>query len=1450
MRSQELQWVVVPYDARTVDGKTILRAAVSIQPKLEDDTVAPGTLQGWPDILDWPALVNGTTIGLTIDGKTVSPADIRRGPKASTEAWKAIFGKDTLVNPFEMRNLSEYRVFTYPVLTVSQAVRSVFATMAKEFPEGLPVMEAMAAPPIQNFTYGGPQTDNTPLPRAMELLKDLIPSTQEDERSKGIRRSFEEQARAVAVDREQPDRDQKERRPNKGALDMRVKSAPDLLFTPFDAKTPRGALLQAEMYHMARHTALPTKGKDGRSFERAKRRTPDRPEIDFHQAIGATREYPAVMRALGVVVDLEFVLPDGVDAKGWISAKVTVPAGLALPTRVTTPRTAYQLRTNGNPAYWSFLPRPDEGSDIKNGQFCLSDPALFGVTQIDVDAAAAKTLNYLRGIRHWVGRTRGVLREKRDAAPPAIRGTGLVLVRHGRGLRFAKAAMRNIQNHNRAVNGDEVSLYADDLSRGFRIDIFDQTAGQWQSLMRRKASYAFLRNPAASITNVEEEGTMSFGTTRPLDTPRRPIRDVYTHENLAQWEGWSLVVARIGRSIDTEDELSTGTPKARDESIPDDVFAYKLATSFSVPPASLPRLRFGRRYRIRARMADIAGTGRRFDGIDPADVDCATALVEYQRWDPVTSPALALTKKPVEGESLERMVIRNYNDGEVGSEPATSEVSTRAMYPPVASVELCERHGRFDSSPTGPMRTDVYAMLVAKTTMKTSDLPYQWYKPQKTSKTIADGSTVTVTELKELGPLNTDPGEADAAVGIRYPIVGGSSLPAPYLPDPMARGICLQNVPGLAAGQLREITLTGENSAAIASSGGVVTVCFDDDSAWPDTRSILLSLAEGTGAPSWSPDKRLLTVYLAKGEQAWMTFGSSVGETLAEAQTNLETIGLWDAYKGAGHMAARLEALARGLGWIVTPGRTLHLVHATQRPLTKPEVGAIPVNERAFGATWVDLRFDPVTVHGKTTQKVDVTATWSMDTDDPLKPEPEAVPAAAFVYEQHVEDRLVNTLAKDHRQEFGDTKHRMVRYIPMATTRFREYLPSDLAFDTSRLTRSGEGKEINILSTRRPESVDLVYAVPSFKWLDPDKTPVDGVITSRRKGGGIRVYMKRPWYSSGNGELLGVILYSTQKISPSKKDDKGSGKSSDKNDVKGADKKNSTSNSIQYDKSIIKAVKPSDFALMPAESLASVLQQGQVNIPENLATYVTQWGLDPIWLSAPTPSDSAPRVANFVNPVAVQNSVSIPEIDRTQRFIVVGYKPTFDKDRNLWYCDIELDPGESYYPFVRLALCRFQPNSLADASTGEDVYVSSVIQSEFCQLAPDRTAMARVEDDGMAITIQVTGNTYRMNAAGHQGSEIEVTLEKRSGSGELGWSPVVTQRIDRIPSANMWGGMLALTEAVNANFRLVVKEYEMFWSDPDGKERATSLGSKGRDDGDVTFGLDRRIVYADILPLG
>ena len=128
-----------------------------------------------------------------------------------------------------------------------------------------------------------------------------------------------------------------------------------------------------------------------------------------------------------------------------------------------------------------------------------------------------------------------------------------------------------------------------------------------------------------------------------------------------------------------------------------------------------------------------------------------------------------------------------------------------------------------------------------------------------------------------------------------------------------------------------------------------------------------------------------------------------------------------------------------------------------------------------------------------------------------------------------------------------------------------------------------------------------------------------------------------------------------------------------------------------------------------------------------LLPFVTQWGRDPIWDSG-TPSAQS-RVSDF--PAAVANE-TVALLEQPGTLVqVVGHRVHFDAVRKLWYCDIELNPGTTYMPFVRLALVRYQPNALAEAK------VSKVVLAEFAQVLPRRRAV--LQRQASSLTLKLHG---------------------------------------------------------------------------------------------------------------
>jgi hypothetical protein len=71
-------------------------------------------------------------------------------------------------------------------------------------------------------------------------------------------------------------------------------------------------------------------------------------------------------------------------------------------------------------------------------------------------------------------------------------------------------------------------------------------------------------------------------------------------------------------------------------------------------------------------------------------------------------------------------------------------------------------------------------------------------------------------------------------------------------------------------------------------------------------------------------------------------------------------------------------------------------------------------------------------------------------------------------------------------------------------------------------TRRSDPVAVHVPSSVRPVAPHVLYVVPTFGWQRETQTNQK---RSVRIGGGLRVYLDGPWYSSGIGELLGAALW-------------------------------------------------------------------------------------------------------------------------------------------------------------------------------------------------------------------------------------------------------------------------------------------------------------------------------------
>jgi hypothetical protein len=210
------------------------------------------------------------------------------------------------------------------------------------------------------------------------------------------------------------------------------------------------------------------------------------------------------------------------------------------------------------------------------------------------------------------------------------------------------------------------------------------------------------------------------------------------------------------------------------------------------------------------------------------------------------------------------------------------------------------------------------------------------------------------------------------------------------------------------------------------------------------------------------------------------------------------------------------------------------------------------------------------------------------------------------------------------------------------------------------------------------------------------------------------------------------------------------------------------------------------------------------------------------------------------------NELPLPDLPEENRFIAIGHKVQFDEERSLWYCDLELDPAQAYFPFIRLALARFQPDSVPGA------HLSKVVVANFAQILPERNLVVTFNPANLSeINFTLSGVSFIQGYAGSGPGVVEVTLEKKDLNlpEELGWEPVPNAAITLNPQRAgagevgtfIWKGTLKMPKGIQIkDYRLAVREYEIFDTDEiDKSARAVAAVPKKY----------KRLVYAETIKL-
>lgn len=1261
--NQKIIITALPNGIAIKNGVSLAKVSAALSLQVEN---ADTTLQNVPDMLNWAERVKTGKFKVYLNGQPIEAKVVSNA--VDIQLWKNLFAPTVKVKSFVQEDLSNLPIVSYPVKHIVGFIKDVVAKMGNDFANDLPdsnyYTDNSVFKSISDYTVG-----EFPKRRREKISRDsIVTKMQYSDRIKSMLR----QTKAIP-------------------------------FSP--AANPTMDFAQLKNFH----------GLYDREYV-ASFVPPPKPDFEFHDILSIIAAYPQLLRKLGLVFDLEFAFPVNMIVPADPTIRIAI-AGInfSTATAITCPPTAFTKTNNG------FYTKPAPGSLIDRGHLKINTDA-FTVFQVDTDGAGLKLcqmvdslqLNKANNFYHAADNyipSEQLIPLFNNAAPkkeglPANRTTGIAVAKNGMAdilkqkfvkmnglkpaLMAAGIAPAGLSGNNASFILPNEILYSDDLNLGYRMDVQpEDKGGKWFSLHRRNNQYSFINSQNNLVTIPDmpaDEGYIQVGASEEDTTTGKQLK---VGEAMARWDGWSLSVPPVGSALNEptldEDEINDKSIPASKQKEADKYRTpltadFKLNVIPSIEKGSLPMLRFGKKYAIKIRTVDLAGNSVD-QNFNPENAqDAIVPNIRYMRYEPVDAPFLLLGNKMKDGESSERMVIRSnenitvekYESTEAGNKYIPDAV--RHVKPPRCTVERATTHAQLDKGFGGANATQAAAYY------------------QKI--------------ISEKDPLIS---EADNTPNLQIFDPAQKTLPVEYLADPLAAGVTFfisQNDPNpkLPDPEILTKRISFYFDQEVTTDAQADKTNTTDE--WFNPQTFRIDLKEGAPAINWDAASRTLKVTLQKGAVVKLNYASFWRPAdLVKMSGILDMMGLNNLNSAVG------KRIARGQHWMFSPWRELTLVHAVQQPLR--EVGGIKypqiVNitpDRNYGDnfSWLNSKF---MIHGPSTGQFDLDADWKDWIDDVNEPALEIIDVKAKVFHfttpYLVFEYVFGNLVKNNpfpalKHTFNDTKHRFVNYHSIATTRYRENFFQLIAEkgDAFKLTTEGNSlAKVNILSSARPAAPQVEYVIPTFEW--DRKQTGNNIITARVSG--LRIYLKRPWYSSGEGEQLAVVLY------------------------------------------------------VPQNNVAMLAVPGiNMNMP------VTTWGTDPARLSAPLPGGIAPGPDNFFNikPENKDSGLSIVEIPGG-RVNIVAYDVKYDEERQLYYADIMLNIAFAYYPFIRLALAAYQKHSVRKNET--DCCLSPIVQPEYIQVPAPRASSLQYGPSKNIITVAISGTIDRIAQVPFNRSRVEFICE-------------------------------------------------------------------------------------------
>ncbi|MGO9558187.1 MAG: hypothetical protein ACLPQS_06485 [Acidimicrobiales bacterium] len=902
-------------------------------------------------------------------------------------------------------------------------------------------------------------------------------------------------------------------------------------------------------------------------------------------------------------------------------------------------------------------------------------------------------------------------------------------------------------------SGPLPSLYTEDITRGHRLDVYtaSDSSPSWLSLHGRAGQYTLGASSASPITfTVVDEGYAVPGGTQAAGTKHAPPPDLLVHESFIRWSGWGLSVPHPGDPLGiTTIQAPAGTnpspvPVAGQNAIPQlsaNMQPINVVQPDSPNPFPFPKLRYGNKYQFRARAADLAGNG---PPLSSSDTSTASEQFTHYRYEPVPPPTIAGTAPFSVAESTLLLVLLNDLVNPVVP-------NGRWLFPPRAAQRLCEEHGMFDGfvlgsppnpadAPNGDMAT--WTAIANAEPQRIINIPGVKYdRKDKGDTPYFDSSLVLTT------PWLPDPISGGTAIvglpdgsggtenalddwsGGPWPganpvlllVQNGTSASTSFTPaTDAASSTQLVTLPPagvsvlwisstLADGASKTLGVYDWIYSVLAANGASDTVLRDFDlqalagRVWQLTPFRVLRIVHAVRTPLVGPQLRNPYTTRDIGQNYFDLHDDNflVDEKSTSA---LDFHAVWtDPYDNPADPLSDPGILVRA--YKTSSGPAFRLAVADPTPIgpeSQPLTIVAPVVPFAFGPensfgpdtgsthhigdTLHHLVYYTATGTSRYAEMFETSVTAVFHGLTPVKISKLGINPGTVVVTIAPSDTEV-VPPKDYLIH-ADTGEMIYKQSTHSQRKL------NIRFQPT-TTRAGPAVPVQVLASARPAAPHVSRIIPAWEWNGPVGRVETG-IEYDRTGGYLRVYLERPWWSSGANEMLGVVT--------------------------------------------------------PVEPLASALTTYE-QYP-----LITMMALDPItynstrnrpWPPVPTAFGNLGEVPVVPGRPLYSSPPQVNLVEDTSGALynIWPYEVHFDSVSNTWFADVQLLPGqtggETILPppgyFVRLALVRFQPYSL------ETLEVSPVTTATIAQPVPNRyvTVLLNPFDvDKASVYVSVFGPGY------------------------------------------------------------------------------------------------------------